>query len=154
MSIVSRAVNNVLDGKDCFYKWVELGSATKVRNYYANLGIVSPRTGRPFVTSGIYTSAIRYVLENHEEVRHIYLRLGSEIAKSDQAWEEWLVYKAIKKYLEISSEGRFLAWIERNNFEKYDYMYANKYFNEEPKYTREPMETLYHEVGTQGGYKT
>ena len=53
-----------------------------------------------------------------------------------------------------SSKGRFLDWIQRNGFEKYDYMYAEEYFNEEPKYTKKPLEKLYHEIGTQGGYKT
>lgn len=154
MSIVSRAAHKTLDGKDCFYKWLELGSIIKVRNHYANLGMVSPRTKRPFVYSGILAAAYKFVIENHEEVRPIYLGEGSEVAKVDQAWEEWLVHKAIKVYLIISSKGRFLGWIERNNFEKYDYMYADEYFNEEPKYTRKPMDKIYHEIGTQGGYRT
>jgi hypothetical protein len=122
----------LIDEKEAFDLWVKLGAIQKVQTHMKMAGKINPNNGKPFTIMAIWHAAMRWVLYNSEEAKAIYQEQGSTL--SDLQWEEWLVKKAMY-VLGTSSRTRFLRWIERMGFEKYDYLYAEQ-FGLEQVYSR------------------
>lgn len=122
MSITSRGTSK-LDDKECFDLWVELGTLKKVGQELVRRGKASPTTGKAYTGTIISKHALRWVLENQEEARQIYLDEGSTL--TDEQWERWLVEKATTVF--HFSPKNFFRWIERNGFEKYEIIYLRKF---------------------------
>lgn len=122
MAITSKK-EALLDDKQCLDLWIELGSTEKVSKHLANNGQVNPTTKKPFSQMAIWDAAFRWILSHPEEAREIYVEQGSVLTQEE--WEEWLVGRA--RHVLGTSKGRFLAWIERNNFQKYEYVYAERF---------------------------
>ena len=114
----------LLDEKLCFQLWAQLGSLTKVQNHMKVAGIVNPNSGKAFTPMAIWNAAFRWVLKHPDDAREMYVEAGSVL--SDVQWEEWLVHKAMY-VLGASSKGNFMRWVRRMGFEKYDYVYAERY---------------------------
>jgi hypothetical protein len=114
----------LLDEKLCFQLWAQLGSIGKVQSHLKLAGIINPNTTKEFSHMAIWNAAFRWVLENMDEARQIFKDAGSDL--NDVQWDEWLIEKAMYVY-GASSKGRFMRWIRRMEFEKYDYIYAERY---------------------------
>jgi hypothetical protein len=115
MTIIGRQPR-LLDGKECFLLWVELGSLEKVRLHYNAQGLINPRTGKPLSEMAIWTTSLRWVLENPEEARPYYEQEGGKL--SDDEWEKWLISRAVMVY--NYSKNRIIRWAKRNNlFDKH-----------------------------------
>jgi hypothetical protein len=126
MSINGRGRKKLLDGKDCFVQWATRGSLRKVYEHYASNGIKNPSTGKPFTENGIYDAALCWVCENPEESREYYLDAGSEIAKHDLLWEEFLV----ETYMQRCPRQRrkFVDWARAHGFyRKYFHKFSDFY---------------------------
>ena len=113
----------LLDDKESFFLWLELGSTAKVAAHMQKEGRVNPRSQHSFTPMAIWDSAMRWVLTNPEEAREIYVAHGD--TRTQGEWEEWLVLKAM--HVVGTSRGRFMKWIYKNDFEKYSYIYGEKY---------------------------
>lgn len=87
------AAPNLLDERECWSKWIELGSLERVRREYQRTGVLNKRTGDPPTISAIQKAAYRWVLKNLEEAR-------------EQIKHEW------------EKEGRFLT---DDEWKKYHY---------------------------------
>jgi len=117
---IIRSREKFLDDKMCFILWAELGSLPKAVRHITQDGYVNPRTKKPFTRSGVHQSARRYMLENADEARKVFLQHGD--TRTQEEWEEYLVKLAAHVYGEMSSRTRFYRWLKRNNFkEKYEY---------------------------------
>lgn len=112
-----------LDDQECFNLWVELKSITKVSLHLLNKGIHNQ--GKRFSDMSIWTACMRYVLENPEIARPYYIADGAIFAVSDDEWYEFLIERAVNVYR--TSRSRFMKWIERNNLQKYEHIYAKHY---------------------------
>ena len=123
MSITTNNVNSILDSEECFLLWVQLGSVAKVSLHLEALGKVNRATGKRFSNMGIWNAAIRWVSANPDLAWPYYVDAGTELTREE--WEEWLVSKAMiaRGY----SKRNFLAWVRRMGFEKYEYVYAERY---------------------------
>ena len=123
MSIVANSVNSILDSEECFLLWVQLGSIEKVSRHLESLGKINVTTGKRFSAMGIWNAALRWVTANPDEAWPHYVNAGTELSREE--WEEWLVAKAMiaRGY----SKRNFLAWVRRMGFEKYEYVYAERY---------------------------
>lgn len=125
MSIVSNS-KRLLDDKESFLLWVELGSVKRVLGHYNEKGIINPRTSLPFSEMAIWVSAMRYVLAHPEEARPYYDQERG-IPYSDEEWEDFLLKRVFQVY--NYSKSRTLKWAKRNNlFDKYYDVWA-KAFN-------------------------
>lgn len=82
-----------LDRELCFKKWVELGTLINVGKWFAEQGIVSKHTGKPFSKAAISFAARRWVCFNADEAREHYERGGMYL--SDDDWNDWLVRTAL-----------------------------------------------------------
>jgi len=124
MSIVSRR-KKLLDDKESFLLWVELGSINKVLGHYNERGIINPRTASPFSEMAVWMSAMRYVLANPEEARPFYdTERGAPY--SDEEWEDFLIRRVFQVY--NYSKSRTLKWAKKNNlFDKYYDIWAEKF---------------------------
>lgn len=125
MSIVSRS-KSYLDNEKAFIAWLEAGSTRKALRHLEVEGIVNPETGKPFSSFALWYSSWCYVLENPIKTKPLFERERRKTYEEHE-WEEFLVGKAIAIYLRRSSKGRFLDWIERKNFEEYEYVYAEEF---------------------------
>lgn len=124
MSIASRQ-KKLIDDKESFMLWVELGSLKKVLGHYTERGIINPNTMLPLSEMAVWTSAMRYVLANPAEARPYY-NAESGIDLSDEEWEEWMIKKAFQVY--NNSKSRVIKWAQRNGlFDKYYEIFAKKF---------------------------
>ena len=128
MSIISNSVANLDKGK-AFEAWVETGSVVKARNHLTVQGIINPNTGKPFSPFSVWYSSWCWVLEHLEEARPIFEK-EQQGEYSDEEWAEKMIRRAIDLYLQRSSKSRFMNWIKKNRFEKYDYMYSEAFSTE------------------------
>lgn len=113
----------ILNPKECFELWVELGSIQKVCGNLAFKGTINPYTQRPFTPMGVWKSAMFWVTSNIEEAWKFYQEGGSPFTKKE--FEEWVVGKAMFVY--GTSRKRFLRWIDENGFEKYEPIYERAF---------------------------
>lgn len=112
-----------LNDKECFEKWCELGSVERVSKYLENSGKINRRTNKPFTPMSVWHAAMRYALENLDEVFGKFKEIGGFNTREE--WEEYMVEKAMTVY--YSSKKRYMDWIRRNNFEKYSYIYSMRF---------------------------
>ena len=109
---------------------MEGGSYERARNILTKQGFVNRFTGKPYTYMGVYLSSLRYLVENHIELKPRILerwREREDVYVTDEEWEEFIVTKA-KVVLGNSSKKRFLDWIKINPWaEKYDYIYAKTF---------------------------
>lgn len=124
MSIAKRR-KRLLDDKETFFLWVELGSLGKVLKHYESIGIINPKTGNSFSETAIWTSALRYVLANPDEARPYYNADG-EVELTDDEWEEWMLTKVFSVY--NNSKSRTIKWAKKLGiFEKYYDIFAERF---------------------------
>lgn len=127
MTIVTRNKSKI-DNKECFLLWVELGSLKNVSLEYARRGVLytpykEPFTPKPFSVSTISRRALMWVVEYPDEARPYYIKEGSRL--TDEQWERWLIEKAMSIYKQ--SPRTFFLWIEKNEFQKYEHVYIQRY---------------------------
>ena len=122
MTITSKQ-EKLLNDKESFFLWLELGSTKNVSLHLEREGRVNPRTGDPFSPMAIWDSAMRWVLDHPYEAKEIYDEHGSTMNQTE--WEEWLVQKAL--HVLGTSRKRFMKWIKNRKFEKYVYIYKDRY---------------------------
>jgi len=105
--------------------WIELGTLQKVTNHYHAQGLINPKTMKPFSLMAIWTSAMRYVLDNPKLTREFYeADLGE--ALSDERWEEMLITRAFQVY--NYSKSRTIKWAKTHGlFDKHYEVFAEKF---------------------------
>ena len=129
MAIVRKYIKPILNERECFRLWLELGSLRKVSDHLRSKGTINPKTGRPFTTMGIRNSAYRWVLKNIEEAKPLYYSEG--FVGDDEDWDKFIIDTARNIILEPSVTVRpFMKFIRENDFEKYEYFYE-KWVTEE-----------------------
>lgn len=125
MTITGRS-KKLLDDKESFLLWVELGSVSKVLGHYNERGLINPRTSLPFSEMAIWMSAMRYVLAHPEEAKPYYeAERGSPYPEDE--WEEFLIKRVFQVY--NYSKSRTLKWAKRNNLYDKHYPIWAKAFN-------------------------
>lgn len=86
-----------LDEKECWDKWIELGSLESVRRYYQKNGVLNNRTGDPPTQSAIQKAAYRWMLGNiHEarkQVEHEWQKDGRILTEDE--WKKFL-FRVVK----------------------------------------------------------
>jgi hypothetical protein len=114
-----------LNYKECFELWYKLTTTTRVAEYYANLGIVSPITGKPHSYNAIYSAANKYIIQCPDEARKIFSEAG--INFTDEEWNIYVVRKTLR-YI-VTSKKAFMDALKRNNLDgdEYKYIYAKQY---------------------------
>jgi len=106
-----------------FYLWIELDSLKQVQDHLAEEGLVNPSTRKPYTKYAIRYAAYCYLLDHHEELRPVLEEKGFE--GNDDDWNIYLIHKAINTFL-FSSKERFMKWIKKNDFERYEYYYEDR----------------------------
>lgn len=122
MSIVSKNSSN-MDNEECFKLWAELGSLEKVGLELQRRGKFNTKTGKPFTNASISLRAHKWVFNHPDEAKIYYINAGSTL--TDEQWERWMVEKAM--YVYKFSPRQFFRWIEKMDFEKFEYMYEPKF---------------------------
>lgn len=110
--------------KEYFELWMELGTLEKVSQHLANVGEINPKYKQPLSQMTIRIAALRYVIENPDEVRHIYEKEANRTL-TQQEWEEYLVRTAMSVY--DTSTAKLQDWIQRKGMQKYDYLYSKRF---------------------------
>lgn len=124
MTITSKQ-RKLVNDKETFLLWVELGTLEKVQNHYNTQGIINPRTEKPLSSQAIWTSAMRWVLENPVEAKEYY-DAGEGLPLSQDEWELWLIQRAFMVY--NYSKSRTIKWAKHFNlFDKYYHLFAEKF---------------------------
>ena len=115
----------LLDDKETFLLWVELGTLKKVTLHYKAQGLINPKTMKPFTLMAVWTSSMRWVLNNPEEARGFYEKDLGE-AFSDDEWEEFLLKKVFQVY--NYSKSRTIRWAKNHGlFDKHYHVFAEKF---------------------------
>lgn len=109
----------MLDNKECFEYWVEIGTLRKVAMVFEREGRINPLTDRPYTFIAVWMAAYKWVLENPDEAWKIYQEKGSPLSK--EQWEKFLTAKAA--YIFKERPNYFKEWLLENKFEKYEEMY-------------------------------
>jgi len=122
MPLMKKGSKKLLDNKKCFLYWLEIGTLDGASERMATEGIVNPRTGKPFSDFGIRHAAYVYILENSDEARTL---MGCD-SWEDEEWDLYLIQRA-KSILLWSSTSRFMNWIRKMGFEKYEWFYEEKF---------------------------
>jgi len=125
MTIMGRK-KRLIDDELCFRLWVELGSLRKVVMRMEQEGIINPVSGKPFSEPGVQTAALRWICEHPEKARKVFIEMGDEFAEDDTRWHEFLVQKAMRVW---TGYNAYRAWIRKNNFQKYSYVYGHRFPN-------------------------
>lgn len=125
--INSKLTRSVLDEKECFDLWIELGTLEKVRQFLYSRGVVHPLTGKSITPFGIRTAAFRWMLDNLDES---YERMNSKYRiLSREEFDKWAVYKALTLF---QSEYGFRNWLKDQGWYE-DKRYLEIYDNRYPK---------------------
>jgi hypothetical protein len=123
--INSKLTKRILDEKECFDLWVELGTLEKVRQVMYDRGLRHPLTGKSVTPFGIRTAAFRYMLDNLEVA---YERMNSSFRiLSREEFDKWAVYKALTLF---QTEVAFGDWLKNQGWyddKRYLEVYDNKY---------------------------
>lgn len=108
--------------KESFEKWIELGSLVRVAKYFEEKGLVDKYTGKPFKPYSFRYAAYTYLLENHKEAKPLVEKLGF-VGDADD-WNIYLIHRALTIF--GYSKVRFMKWIKKNNFERYEAYYEKQ----------------------------
>lgn len=113
----------LLDGKEMFILWAEMGTTTKVAQHLAKKGIRNPRTGRPYTVMTVWNNAIKWVVHNPEEARPYFIKEGAMF--SDDDWHSYLIQKSSHVFY---TKMKFIAWAKKLGiFRKYFWQFADRY---------------------------
>ena len=101
-----------MDNKLAFDAWVETGNLEFASKVLAKRGYVNPLRNMPWEPSTVRKAAERWILDNPEEARKVYLANGSIL--NQQQWEAKLVKLCCSKY----SRSRFIQWVAKHPWAK------------------------------------
>jgi hypothetical protein len=82
-----------LDKKECFEKYVQLGSLAAVKRYFDNRGFVNPATGKPPTRQAIKNATFTYILFNIDDAKKVLdsYYVGKGVDWNDEKFNEMLV---------------------------------------------------------------
>lgn len=117
---------NLIDGEEVTQLWVKMGSIKKILNLFTAEGRVNPNTGNPFTTSGLWRSAMLFIVTNPEKGRDYYRQ--AQYVFTDSDWEKFLLRKAMLIY--NNQRSTFLRWVIDQPDQwprKYEHFYKDKF---------------------------
>lgn len=110
---ISHRQNRLLPRSDreYFYLWVELGTTEKVSRHLANAGEVNPKTGEAFAPMTLWRAAMRYVVDNADEVKP-YFEQEQGRPFTDSEWHTFMVEKACSMF--YNNRTGLKKWLRRH----------------------------------------
>jgi len=115
----------MLNDKNTFMLWYELGTLKRVVTHLTAEGIVNSKTSKPITPYAIWISAMRFVMENPDEAYPMYVKAGSPMTREE--WEVWLIKKAMRIY-GLQGKSRFFLWLRRFGYdEKHKEVYSKTF---------------------------
>ena len=121
----SRSQRKILDPKQCFDLWLELGTLEKARFALFDLGVKQNLINKPPTAYGVRNAAMFWVMDNMDVAFEIMSGKLHELDRDD--FDVWAVHKAMRLFY---SEGKFRDWLKTNGWyesQKYRNIYDHKY---------------------------
>jgi hypothetical protein len=97
-----------IDDRTAFFAWVQAGTLSKASSLMAEQGYTNPANGQNWHFTTIRAAANRFMLENVEEARKVFLEQGSKL--TERQWEAKMVQTACTVYHRI----KFIDWVGKN----------------------------------------
>lgn len=97
-----------LDERMAFFAWVESGSLERASKLLENKGIYNPNTGLAFHPGSIRQASHRFILNNVEEARKVFIEQGTMM--NPKQWEVRQLNAACK----VFSRKNFIIWAKQN----------------------------------------